>query len=720
MRKLTGHIGLTILVSLLGMMVQAQISSEGTPLSLRQKSSSPVPVIQMPKFDVQAYREQAVLESKLHEKPLQFAKAFEVHYNLLNSGRWLQTEDQRIWELAITSEGAYSINLIFSEYRLPRGAKLFLFNEDKSFTLGAFTYKNNKEHGSLAASPVPGQTIYIQLQVPEYVSFEPVLTVGQVSHDFMNIFHLMTKNGSYGDSGDCNVDINCYQDSTIQKVKNSVVRLIVKGNELCTGVLVNNSQYDGTPYLLTANHCIGSSTVASNSIFYFGYESPTCNGPDGSVSKSISGSTLKATTKRLDFSLVELSVTPPYTFKPYYAGWNIDTSNIDNTISIHHPSGDVKKISFDDDPPVVGNFGGGYDYNSHWHIKRWEVGTTEGGSSGGPLFDQNCRVIGNLTGGSAECGNSVDDYFTMISRAWADYPESINQLKAWLDPLKSENLSIDGFDPYAEITENTYFFSNIPDSSASNAFKVDDDWGYWAGHNSLLCKQYAEEFNSEKSLLLHGIYLDVATAKAYSFFPKIRMQVWKDDLNDENIIVSKDFEIDKLKPESDNYIEFDSEVKLSGKFYVGYRIFYTNPQDTFSLNMSSLSTAGKAYVFTDTDGWISIHQASDGLVNGSLGIKLLVSEPNTVNITEPITFNQDVILYPNPVRDLLNIKLNRNFNQEVSVEIVNLNGSIMLKEYFVNTQSIIQLNLNQLPTGLYFIRITEKNNIITKRITVVR
>ena len=40
------------------------------------------------------------------------------------------------------------------------------------------------------------------------------------------------------------------------------------------------------------------------------------------------------------------------------------------------------------------------------------------GSSGAPLFDKNRRVIGQLNGGSAACGNNLPDWFGRFSKSW--------------------------------------------------------------------------------------------------------------------------------------------------------------------------------------------------------------------------------------------------------------------------------------------------------------
>src|SRR5512138_3492917 len=87
--------------------------------------------------------------------------------------------------------------------------------------------------------------------------------------------------------------------------------------------------------------------------------------------------------------------------------------------------------------------------NSSWQILQWEKGTTEGGSSGGPLFDQNRRVVGILTGGEAVCGRSVNDYFAKLSFSYNFSSILWQQVKGWIDPAVSGALQLDGRDPYA-------------------------------------------------------------------------------------------------------------------------------------------------------------------------------------------------------------------------------------------------------------------------------
>lgn len=439
-----------VLFSLSGM-TKAQISSGGIPFSFSIKNLPEVPFTSL---SIPVPIQEALADSGVYIKTLRFAESLDVDLYPSGIGVWDTLADGSLmWRAGLYSPGAYSLNLVFSSYYLPSGAKLFLYDPSGEYLLGAFTETNNKPSGVLAVMPVPGDRLVLELNLPAGLKEPFQLVIGRVSHDYLNLFpHLRSKDGSFRKAGACNLDINCPPGDEWQEEKRAVVRLLINGNELCSGVMLNNTALDGKPYLYTAQHCVEGSADAEALLAVFNYESAYCNGPDGSVSQSVSGSTLKATLVTQDFSLVELSSMPPKNYSPWYAGWSLFQS-IDRTASIHHPSGDVKKIALDMHSPVTSTYTDPsdpvtYDQNAFWRVNRWENGTTEGGSSGAPLFDQNKRVIGSLTGGEAICGRPLNDYFTKLSRNWNDYTEAGKQLKAWLAPGNSAS-SLDGFDPYS-------------------------------------------------------------------------------------------------------------------------------------------------------------------------------------------------------------------------------------------------------------------------------
>jgi hypothetical protein len=442
-------------ILVLSFSVSAQIQKEGAPrlMSKKQILSEPVPTYTLPEFEVNDVQKDSLLR---HHKKLKFARMFDLSVNITEEAKAIPQEDGTLYVLSVRSKGAYSLSLVFKPYQLPDKSELYVYSPDFSHVKGAFTSKNNKSSGSLAIAPVRGQEVIIEYFVPENYNSENSLKLTKVGHDYLDIYGFLRKKSSgIGESGDCNVNINCPEGQDFQDVKHAVCQVVFNGY-LCTGTLVNTTKYSGAPYFLTANHCIDSEADAQDAVFYFNFESPECDTSYIDDYSTISASSLVATApdEKLDFSLLKMSETIPIDYKPYYAGWNLDTAGIENATTIHHPSGDVKKITRDYDPPVSGNYGGTYDEDSHWWIKEWEMGTTEGGSSGAPLFDQDKRIIGNLTGGEASCDYNYNDFFAKVSRSWDDFGSAQYQLEKWLDPNDTRFNKINNYYPYQDKPSN--------------------------------------------------------------------------------------------------------------------------------------------------------------------------------------------------------------------------------------------------------------------------
>ncbi len=443
-----------LLVGFYPFLSTGQINYKGKPVfdfELKQE----IPIEILPEVKVRKLnREDKQSESRL--KILRFAELLDVDFSPETHGIWIDSKNERIWYLKIKSPGAYSLSLVFDSYRLPIGSKLYIYNSDKNHIRGAFTYKNNKINNILPIAPIRGDEIVLEYHEPYDVDFKGELHISTVAHDYKNVFNYLSKGEKgFGDSGSCNININCDDDELWQLLKYSVCKILV-GGELCSGALINNTKEDGKPYFLTANHCITYPEAVESAIFYFNFESLDCSSSQVSVDQTVAGSMLISTPpeKTIDFSLLELSVKPPPSYKPYYAGWNRDISDPTSVTSIHHPSGDVKKITKSYDGATTGDYGEGYDVNKHWWIDEWDEGTTEGGSSGSPLFDQDGRIIGDLTGGEAYCGYNFNDYYQQFHHSWQDFEDSSYQLKPWLDPLDYGVVSLNGYLPYDTIPTN--------------------------------------------------------------------------------------------------------------------------------------------------------------------------------------------------------------------------------------------------------------------------
>jgi hypothetical protein len=168
------------------------------------------------------------------------------------------------------------------------------------------------------------------------------------------------------------------------------------------------------------------------------------NGPE---TMNVNGGILRAAYAGSDVTLTELNTAPNPAWGIYYSGWDNSGAAVSSAVGIHHPSGDIKKISFENSALTSGSWSG-TPANSHWHVPGWNLGVTEPGSSGSPLFDQNRRVIGQLHGGASACGASdLSDEYGKFSVSWTGNATNSTRLSNWLDPSNTGATAIDGVDP---------------------------------------------------------------------------------------------------------------------------------------------------------------------------------------------------------------------------------------------------------------------------------
>ncbi|MDA3817932.1 MAG: trypsin-like peptidase domain-containing protein, partial [Prolixibacteraceae bacterium] len=361
--------------------------------------------------------------------------------------------------IKLSSTNAKSIKLLFSEYSIPNGAKLFLYNNDYSQISGAFTQKNMRPDSSFAIADFPGNELIIEYYEPVNAKSSGSVIINKVSLAYRDLHEMISddvKSASYN-------DVNCGKGLEWQIEKHAVSKYTFDedgSSYICSGALINNSESDGTPYFLTAHHCVSTNDAAQTITAYFNYESRGCGLNYVDNYKTLSGAKLLTTGDESDFTLIEFDETPPPSYQPYYAGWDRGSSP-EIAVSIHHPEGFLKKISFEDDEPVSYEYTIGWDnnatspVNSHWEV-IFESGMTGSGSSGSPLFNENRRVIGQLHG-----GGDYDSYYGKISYSWdnsgitTSNPRNnikYNELWEYLSEDKNTQF-IDGFTPENNLPE---------------------------------------------------------------------------------------------------------------------------------------------------------------------------------------------------------------------------------------------------------------------------
>jgi lysyl endopeptidase len=369
-----------------------------------------------------------------------------VNLNIDNSGIWTDLPDGgKIWRLSLKVEGAQALGVYYNNFWLPYGGELYVYNEEKTFILGAYTEENNNGDCVFSNQLVEGDVVILEYYQPAEQSIEPLISISEVAYNYRGAE--FQSSPERGGSLYCMININCPEGDNWQDEKKGVVKQFMKiGNSyyFCSGTIINNTNQDLTPYVLTAWHCgEGASLYDFNQwIFYFNYEAAACTGNWGPSNYTMTGCDKRAEgpyTTGSDFLLVELKYNVPVSYNPYFNGWDRTNIGADSGVNIHHPAGDIKKISTYDDQLTSSQWNGNgvlSHWKTYWATTINGTSITEGGSSGSPLFNQDGQVVGDLTGGPPDnCQNPSYSLYGKVYYSWDKMGTANSQrLKPWLDP----------------------------------------------------------------------------------------------------------------------------------------------------------------------------------------------------------------------------------------------------------------------------------------------
>ncbi len=340
-------------------------------------------------------------DDEKYPSPYRFGIVLPVDISPDHSGSWTTLTDGReVWRATVSTPGALALSAYFDRFHIPEGGKLFIYDPDKNKVIGAFTALNNSKSGLFATELIPGGEMTLEYVKPAGSDLFPLLHLNEITYAYRGVGFLDKYGYNPGSSGTCEVNVNCPEGDDWQNQKRGVIRIHLKrdgGIYWCSGSLVINTKVDNIPYILTANHCGYNATdqELQQWVFYFDYESPECATTSYPNPKSVVGATLKAhsgdqLTSGSDFYLIRMNESIPDSFHVFFNGWSRSQDFLSPSgVGIHHPGGDLKKISTYknalESSTWMGNPG-----LTHWKVAWAETisghGVTEGGSSGSPYI----------------------------------------------------------------------------------------------------------------------------------------------------------------------------------------------------------------------------------------------------------------------------------------------------------------------------------------------
>lgn len=442
----------------------SQISTNENPYSFKINGfkHQDITTIKIEKPDLtEIIKEDA--ENDSQQKMMRFGVILPIYKNFFDLSDKTTTSEGTIWTLSVESEDAEALIFYSDNFKMPRTGKFYIYNEDKTKVLGAFTHQNNNEYNTFATEYIEGEKIILEYYQPNTEYEQAQIELTEIGYAYRGISKLSSE---YRSSGDCNVNVNCSEGDNYRQQQRGVCRIQIRMSSQyigwCTGTLINNTAYDFKPYILSAAHCIEdvvSSSYYSQFVFYFKYENSGCavTASEPSRSKSLTGTSVKAYDNTYgsngsDFALMLLNDDIPLSYTPYWCGWNRRNTAVNEGVGIHHPSGDVKKISTFN--TRLQNSSYGSNNATHWYVDWAETengwGIMEGGSSGSAMFNANGQIIGTLTGGASGCDVPTQhkyDLYGKMSYHWESNGSSNSRkLKPWLDPANSEVNEVYGMD----------------------------------------------------------------------------------------------------------------------------------------------------------------------------------------------------------------------------------------------------------------------------------
>ncbi|MFV0592683.1 MAG: T9SS type A sorting domain-containing protein, partial [Draconibacterium sp.] len=517
--------------------------------------------------------------------------------------------------------------------------------------------------------------------------------------------------------------------------------LLANGSELCSGSLLNNTLQDYRPLILTAFHCIdiGPGLAYRNGILdnneiqdsedwlvRFGFKHTTCGGSTIGSVYTFDDTHFRAAWDSTDFALVELQddiLRDIYSVgQKVWLGWDKSGTTPSKVTCIHHPAGDVMKYTFDNESPAISNYGG--TNNSHWFVDDWDIGNTEGGSSGSPLFDQNKKVIGQDHAGDGKpaCDKDKGTYFGRLSRSWTGGGTDSTRLSNWLDPIGLGVATLNSVRPEPKYSES---FNVLCSSKILSVIDLPPGYTFhhWNSSNVTLSGNTANPV--QISPLNQGnAWIEAIVNTGWGLYTMPRMNFWTGPPNPDDFVVMVEItEGDAIIP------NFNGEWELcEGEYYS----FYLWPLPSVLPEKWGITDAifyfGCGINIIDQGlGWANVYV--NDISSGCAGIVEVYAECDDNYEFKWMDFTEGYCGYsmmftPNPTSGETTLSIETNSTEkafaettEWELEVYNSMQSLKLKKQKLKGSSVT-INTQSWKEGVYMVRVKYKGEILTGKLVV--
>ena len=302
-----------------------------------------------------------------------------------------------------------------------------------------------------------GDDVVLELYAPSQAARD---AMGAVMLDRVNYLYAAVDGGQFAGLGRAQMtqhDVACWPNSSAynELLKAASATPVIHylssngGSYVCSGTLLNDMNNSGTPWFITANHCLGDQYAAGSASFEWYFQATACGSTnlDSRYKETFGGAQLLWTDLTYDVSLLKLNTKPPYGVM--YAGWDSNPLVIGQKVwGIHHPKSDYTMANLGNVAALKQASKASNGVTRILNQVSYSYGGAEEGSSGSGVFVADSTghaFFGTLS--SRSTGNYQTTYYSPFD---AYYP----YIKPYLNPDGNDN---DCFFSWAESKYAQYF-----------------------------------------------------------------------------------------------------------------------------------------------------------------------------------------------------------------------------------------------------------------------
>ncbi len=350
------------------------------------------------------------------------------------------------------------------------------------------------------------------------------------------------------------------------------------------------------------------------------------------------------------------------------------------------------------------------------------------------VFDEDLSY-NNVDGNTTIENVPFDGNFTPTELGSYTGTYSISGDAADFDPSDNE-LSFDFI-----VTEGTWAKEL---GATRNVVPAGSNWNPGEAHTWAYGNHYfAPQFNGNYFAL--GATFSINGSEAVNQTPLLVLYEWNDTNNDGNVqdiertfLAFASYLVTGNETEDELItVEFDESVELQPNTHYILMLEYTAPDDQTDLFLGASEAFDyAAMVFLNSPEILDRPRFASMLAIGDLStsefssngfgrnivpvVRLNITPP--VNAKEPLSGNNIVEVYPNPVQDILNVDYDLEQNaQNLSVRILDISGKVMLeRQYSEVKKDNIEFNVKSLAAGAYMVQLTTDQGTTSRRFVVAR